>query len=132
MNFKQIILALILFACFSSAALADGGFNGTVTYKDCTCNTADKARIQPTSGGQAYEYNLARCGGTPGYTTQGGNPETFAPGTYYVSVVIHTGSDCDHTFVQYVNHGTAWQTVDLTVYGPAGGGTGPDPGDPGP
>jgi hypothetical protein len=59
-------------------------------------------------------------GGNPGYTTR---DVTFEPGWYYVYVVLHSGTDCDHTYISAYQHGTSTQEINLTVYGPNGGGS---------
>jgi hypothetical protein len=133
MKAKIIFLALFLATCLAVSVWAQapqdpgvyGGFYGDIHYQNCTCNMADQVKIQSTSGGQAYLYYIERCGGNPGYTTAHGSPSTFIPGNYYISAALHEGSDCDHTYVQMVQHGYADQKVDLTVYGPSGGGNGP-------
>ena len=126
MNTKIFLLALGLVACMAAWAAADGGFGGIITFYGCHCiNPYDKVRVTPASGGQ-YDYGADCIGSLPyGYTTEGGTPQTFPPGNYYISFLIRQESDCDHTYVQYVQHGSSWQEVNLTVYGPDGGETGP-------
>jgi len=121
MNTKIFLLALALTACIASVALADGYFYGHVTYYDCTCSTDDDVYIRLMSGGNEGLVDIA-CSRPPYYSTF---PNTFPPGWYYISVVIHLGSDCDYTYVKTVEHGTSQQQVNLEVYGPDGGGSGP-------
>jgi hypothetical protein len=126
----KIFFVALLFIVFSAATLwagpdnseKHGGFYGTVTYVNCTCDTYDRVSIEPASGGDPSLFYLERCGGQPGYTT---SPTTFVQGYYYIGIVKHQGSDCDHTFVQLVQHGSFDQEVNLTIYGPDGGGSGP-------
>jgi hypothetical protein len=87
---KQILLALLLLLGLTSWASADSGFYGYVTFHYCSClNPQERVVIQPTSGGTAY-LNGIDCGNPPydppGYTTQGGTPQTFAPGNYYLKI----------------------------------------------
>ena len=121
---KKVILALILTACLSVWAWADMGFQGGVTYNDCTCNMGhwqDKVKIWQAGAGP-WRYNIHCSYGHP-YTTLA---DTFAPGWYYLCVEFADISDCDVCFVQYVYHpsGTGYQTVNLIVQGPSGDPTG--------
>jgi hypothetical protein len=126
---KFVLLVIFLTACLTTWAWAQepdmptpmGGFYGTVTYVECTCDLDDCVRIQPTSGGDAYCYYLIRCGGVPGYTTENPpppKPEVFPAGNYYISVSLDQGTDCDHSIVRLIQHGQTWQEVNLTVLGP--------------
>jgi hypothetical protein len=118
MSKRILILALLLIAGLTTAAYAEGGFYGTVTFDDCSCyqsgTNGDYAIVQSTGGGPQYIYYL-RCGGNPGYTTEGGNPATFPPGYYNIWVGLHTGTDCTLGYVQTVYHGSANQEVNLFV-----------------
>ena len=128
MKTKSLLLALILTAFLATWAWADGGFYGYVKYHGCTCTYDDWVCVRLASGGNCqhpWTYYVQRCYASPGYTT---SPDTFPPGTYYVYVVKHEGSDCDHVFISGVYHGTADQEVNLDVWGPSGNPTGPPPG----
>jgi len=100
-----------------------GGFYGIITFVDCNCeNPLDRVSIQPAQGGGGELYGADCSGQLPyGYTTLGSEHPYWNPGYYYISFVIREASDCDHTVVQYVNHGSEHQEVNLVVYGPSGG-----------
>ena len=123
---RHIFLGLILAIFISSMAFADGGFYGSITYKNCDCSWPpyyDRVRIERTDQSGGPWYYGVDCG-HHGYSTQGGNPETFPPGQYTIGLVFGDSSNCTLTFFQGVTHGEDWQEVNLVAYRqgtPAGG-----------
>ena len=131
MNAIKTFLGLLFVVCITMSVRAQvpdmpgeqGGFYGIITFEDCHCeNPFDRVSIRPANGGDGYHYG-ARCNSLPpyGYTTLTSDHPYWDPGYYYISFVIREESDCDHTFVQYVYHGSEHQEVNLVVYGPSGG-----------
>ncbi len=91
-------------------------FYGTITYNGCSCNLNDYVCIKPEGSTECYDYRIQRCGGNPGYTTIGQNPQTLIQGWYYVSVEVPTGGGCQDPVVLHVWHsGMAAQEVNLEV-----------------
>jgi hypothetical protein len=126
MKTRIIFLALFLATCLAVSVWAQepqypgvyGGFYGNIAYQSCLSNTLDIVMIQSAERGQVHLYHLRRSGHNFGFTT---GSDTFIPGSYYLSVVLHGGTDCDHSLVQYVYHGHSNQEVNLVVKGPDGG-----------
>ena len=116
---KTMLMALCLTASLTTLSWADGGFWGYITYDHCTCSGEDQVCIRPMSGGNCTLWDV-HCEGQDAYGT---GSTTYPPGSYYLSVVIHNGSDCDYSYVQGVNHGSTLQQVNLYVSGPDGGGS---------
>jgi hypothetical protein len=125
MKTRIILSALLLTACLTSLAWADGRISGNISYKDCNCHVDDLVCIRPVSGG-ACQYFPVVCSPGPGYTTY---PNTIPPGTYYIYVVPHEGSDCTGgSPIQGFVHGSSNDQFNITICGPEGGGSRPEPG----
>jgi hypothetical protein len=127
MKARIIFLALFLATCLAVSVWAQepddpgvyGGFYGLITYDGCTCHFDDWVCIRPTTGNcDPHQFHVRCAGGNTGYTT---DPINFVTGWYYISVVLHEGGDCDHSLVQFVQHGYSDQEVNLVVKGPDGG-----------
>jgi hypothetical protein len=117
MSKRILILALLLIAGLTALAYAEGGFSGTITYDDCSCQQGvpyDHVIIQSTSGGPQYTYYIY-CGSTSNYSTLHSTPETFPEGHYNIWVALGNGTDCTLGYVQTVWHGDDWQVVNLRV-----------------
>jgi hypothetical protein len=115
---RNILLGLILVIFVSAMAFADGGFYGSVTYKNCDCYwNGDKVIIKPLEGQCDPGYCWVDCWG-PGYSTQGADPETYPPGLYDLTVEISEQSNCYYGVTVRVYHGEDWQEVNLVVKGP--------------
>ena len=125
MSARNLLLGLILVIFVSTVALADGGFYGSVTYKNCECSwppNYDRVRIvRIDQVGGPWFYGVD-CWG-PGYSTEGGAPETFPPGRYQLVVALDENSECRKGLgglSVVVTHGDDWQEVNLIVRGPEG------------
>jgi|WetSurMetagenome_2_1015567.scaffolds.fasta_scaffold1783472_1 hypothetical protein len=55
-------LSLLFLACLTTWAWADGGFYGTVTYRDCTCDLTDAVCIKLTTAQYCNSFDLERWG----------------------------------------------------------------------
>jgi hypothetical protein len=125
MKLRLIYLTLLLAVGLTTAAWADGRIYGSITYKNCDCHIDDKVCIRPVSGGEPIYIDVICSPGGPHYQSF---PTTIPPGTYYISVKLHEGSNCVNTFVQMFVHGNSNDRCDLLVTGPDGNPTRPDPG----
>lgn len=120
MLFKYLSLSLLLLALIAATALADGGFYGTITYKNCDCTSGggDRVKIQKLPGGVGDEC-VVDCWPCCGYNTEADClPHTFSPGTYRLWVDLHEGTDSCATVIKIVEHGEELQEVNLVVNGP--------------
>ena len=125
---RSIVLAIALMVVLAIAAAADGIFYGYITFKDCECvggapPTAHAVQIV-WQGGQSPLYYLQVCRTPEGYYTT--YPDTYPPGSYQFHLIFGQGSDCKTYNVEWAQHGTEDQRVDMTAYGPTGH---PDSGD---
>jgi len=109
MNSKSILTGLLISIFLVGIALAEGGFYGTINYKDCTCDTNDDVI----------------CSGVPCYNT---GHHTYPTGYYKLWVDLNDFSDCDKSNIEIIYHDADLgdQEVNLTVNGkedqPEGGG----------
>jgi len=125
---RGILIAVALVAVMAAAAAADGIFYGHITFKGCECAGggdpwAHRVKIV-WQGGESRPYNLQVCRTPEGYYTT--YPDTFPPGSYQFHLIFGQGSDCMTYNVEWAQHGTEDQRVDMTAYGPTGD---PDSGD---
>lgn len=122
---KCILSAIAMIVFFSSPVLADGGFYGEVTYRDCDVTLGDRVWITPLAGGDPSYYYIEHLHEPPTYTT---GQDTFPPGTYKLTVGFGPGSECVLSEIEKVVHGSSTQRVDLNAFGdtgqPDGGGGG--------
>jgi hypothetical protein len=81
--------------------------------------------IRPVAGGPAVWQGSVIIAGGPHYTTY--PPYLIPPGTYYIEVKLHNGSDCGIGYVQTLVHGILSDRCDLLVEG-LGEPNGPNPG----
>jgi hypothetical protein len=124
MKARTIFLALLLAAGLTTATWADGRIWGHITYTNCDCDVHDKVCIKPASGGDCIMIPVI-CSPGPYYTSY---PYTIPPGSYWISVVLHEGSNCTNSAVNFFVHGSQSEECDLQVFGPSGGITNPEPG----
>jgi hypothetical protein len=92
-------------------------FMGYVNY-GCECgHWHDHIAIINVATNDSFDYTVAKCGGSPYYTTYGGNPEKLLQGTYRLHLVCPTWYNCIECPQVQVNH-TGWadQEVDLSAY----------------
>ncbi len=120
MYLRYALIGLLAIVFTASMAFADGGFHGTVSYRDCECHSGswDNVRIVNDATGAEHIARIHLTYPTSG--TYGTQHTTFPEGYYSISVVLGDGSDCDHSYVQKVYHSDDPndQTVDLVVFGP--------------
>jgi len=126
MKTRVIIIGLLITAACVAALWAqrdpDSGqpysaFYGNITY-GCECgHWHDHIAIINVATNDSFDYTVAKCGGTPGYTTWGGNPEQLIQGNYRLHMVCETYYGClECPQVQVSHSGMVDQQVDLTAY----------------
>ncbi len=118
---RYFVIGLMAVAFMTATALADGGFNGSITYKNCDCvpgTQGDKVQITPIGGGDT-EYCGIDCQRSI-YNTSGCDPGTYPPGWYSLRVVLGSGTECEYSMPVTVYHGDQAQEVNLIVHGPSG------------
>jgi hypothetical protein len=126
MSKKHLLLALLFTLCLASWAWADGKIWGHINYHNCTPDAQDRVCIRPVAGGDAVWTGYVIIQGGPHYSTY--PPNLIPPGTYYIHVLLHDGSDCGLGFVQFLNHGDQNDRCDLLVESMGGGITREEPG----
>jgi len=125
MTSKSILTGLLISIFLVGFALAEGGFYGTINYKDCTCDTWDDVMIQLYEGGGEPDAYGVFCAGVPCYNT---GHHTYPTGYYKLWVDLNDFSDCDKSNIEIIYHDADLgdQEVNLTVNGkedqPEGGG----------
>jgi hypothetical protein len=124
MKSKIILLALLLTVGLTTTAWSQGIIWGNITYKNCECNSDDRVCIRPVSGGRCTYIPIV-CSPGPRFHSY---PVFFPFGEYYISVILHDGSNCGYTFIQRFNHIGPNDRCDLSVHGPDGEPDSPDPG----
>ena len=121
MTKRLIPFILILLFGLTTAAMADGGFYGYVTFKYCDCNAQYVwVSIYHIETQQSFTC-IIRCGGRPGYSTNSNWPNnTYPPGHYQITVAADpNNTDCvGSPTIQTITHGSDWQEVDLDCWGP--------------
>jgi hypothetical protein len=99
----------------TTAASADGRIWGYIKYHNCTPDVRDSVCIRLVSGGDCIWKGPVIIVGGPHYNTY--PPNLIPPGNYYISVILHSGSDCGLGFVQTLAHGYQSDQCDLLVEG---------------
>ncbi len=116
---RNLLITIFLIVFAGATAFADGGFFGSIDYRNCDCSNGpgfDQVKISSTAGGSSTFWSAACGGGGPdGYNT---GTQTFPPGWYDIAVVLGISTDCDKVQLERVYHGTDDQRVNLIVYGP--------------
>ena len=115
---------MVIFA--SAIVLADGGFYGSVTYKNCECTTLpkDNVEIYQELSNQSYFCHVQCNAGQGSYNTRVCDPpHVYPPGWYVLHVAVSRESNCwgGHPtpgIPVRVYHGLDWQEVNLVVEGP--------------
>ena len=115
MSKRYLLVALILAVGLTTAAWADGKIWGTINYHNCTADARDQVCIRPVTGGDAVWTGYVIIQGGPHYSTY--PPNLIPPGTYYIHVLLHDGSDCGLCFIQFFNHGNQNDRCNLLVDG---------------
>jgi hypothetical protein len=122
---KTVLMALVMTACLTSLAWADGRIWGHISYKNCNCHASDTVCIRLVSGGPCFFTPVRFCP-APYYDTY---PYTIPPGSYYIYVIPHDGSDCIGCVpLQTFKHGSSNDRCDIESCGPDIPNPGPDPG----
>ncbi len=127
------ILAVVLAVVFAvNRSSADEpkwrGFYGTITYNDCDCTDgayADRVYIKKLPSGTPENVGVSCYQGVGSYDTEASSQLVFEPGDYQLWVVFNPAgpSECETGSIQEVKHQYGKQQVNLTVYGPTGGGS---------
>jgi hypothetical protein len=92
------------------------GFYGHITYNGCNCYQGVYVFIMPEGGNTWTRYRIQRCGGDPGYTTYGQEPEKWIQGWYYLKMDVPTGGGCEDDAMVHVWHsGMEEQRVDFVL-----------------
>jgi hypothetical protein len=113
---KTVLMALAMTACLTSLAWADGRIWGYINYRNCTPDARDVVCIRPVSGGGCIWTGFVQIQYGPRYNTL---PNTIPPGSYYIYVIPHQGSDCIGCIpIQGFVHGTDNQQCDIESCGP--------------
>jgi len=92
-------------------------FHGNISY-GCQCgHWHDHIAIINVATNDSFDYTVAKCGGTPGYSTIGGNPEELIQGNYRLHMVCETYYGCiECPQVQVWHSGMADQEVNLSAW----------------
>lgn len=126
MKTRVIIIGLLIVVACVAALWAqrepDSGqpysaFYGYISY-GCQCaGWPDHIAIINVATNDSFDYTVAKCGGTPGYTTYGGSPEKLIQGNYRLHLVCPTIFGCQTCPQVTVYHsGMVDQQVDLSIW----------------
>ena len=122
-----VVLAVVFVFNHSSADDPEQhGFYGYVTYSNCDCSDGaypDRVFIQELPSGTPDGYYLVCRNNQGWYDTEIMAEKTYPPGDYKIWLDLWDDSDCETGTIQQVYHQYATQQVDLTAYGPGGGGS---------
>jgi hypothetical protein len=123
--FLAIVLAVVfVFGRSNAGEIEQHGFWGNVTYSNCECGQGaygDQVSVKDLSTGQT-DYFASVCRNNQGlYDTELMGDTVYPPGDYQISLILHSGSDCEVSSSKYVTHGYAKQQVDLSASTPSGG-----------
>ena len=121
-----VILAVIFVANRSSADDPEQhGFYGTISYDECDCGMgaySDKVAIQELPSGTPDYFTLFCRNNQSEYDTEE-SEKVYPPGNYKIWLVLNENTDCETSTIQQVYHQYSKQQVNLTAYGPTGGGS---------
>ena len=124
-----IVILVVIFAAQRSQADLQPyyGFKGTITYTNCDCTDGaygDRVYIKKLPNGPIKSAGVYGCSqGSGAYNTKATDGLVFEEGDYQLWVGFNpTYSECETSQIEQVEHGLSEQTVNLTAYGPSGGG----------
>jgi len=104
------------------------GFYGSITYNNCECTDeayADKVYIKRLPSGPIKSVGVSCNFGVGSYDTEESDDLVFEPGDYQLWVEFNEQgpSECETSSIEQVEHQYSKQEVDITAYGPTGGGS---------
>jgi hypothetical protein len=123
-----VLTVIFVFGRSSAGEIEHRGFYGSITYNNCDCTDgayADQVYIKKLPSGPIDNVGVSCYQGVGSYDTEASNQLVFEPGDYQLWVGFNPSgpSECETSAIQQVKHQYGKQQVDLTVYGPGGGGS---------
>lgn len=124
-----VLTVVLVFGRSNAGEIEQHGFYGTITYTNCDCTDgayADRVHITKLPNGPTETVHVYGCSqGTGAYDSELTDGLVFEPGDYKLIVGFNDEgpSECELSTIAQVTHQYSKQQVNLTAYGPSGGGS---------
>jgi hypothetical protein len=123
-----ILTVVFVYGRSGAGEIEHRGFYGSITYNNCDCTEsayADQVYIKKLPSGPTEHVGVICNQGVGTYDTEASDQLVFEPGDYQLWVWFNPSgpSECETSSIEEVEHQYGKQEVNITAYGPTGGGS---------